>query len=384
MKAIFIHDHKISVRDNKLYSNGGINRDVVNRYLCVFDSLAFATRLKDDSNSENLTLIGDTSEIDYFPMKDLARLKYSNYSKNNQVLSEVISQFDFAILRLPSFMGLLGLKIAKKNNIPYAIEVVGCANDSYRLYGGLKGLLVSYPMFYLTKKNVWHSDNVLYVTSSFLQGRYPSKAKNQINCSNVEIVIEDKVLDKRMRFMDQSKDNIILGMIGALGSRYKGFDTAIKAISNLVDLGHKEYYLEIVGGGDSIEIVNLIDQYNVSKYVRIVGTLPHPDGIFSWLDSIDIYLHPSRVEGLPRALIEAMSRACPCIGANVGGIPELLEENFLHEKDDYNRLSELVFKLKERNIAKEQSFNNLKKSNEYSKHNLDQKRTKFYKKAITL
>ena len=281
-------------------------------------------------------------------------------------------------------MGLLGLKIAKKNNIPYAIEVVGCANDSYRLYGGLKGLLVSYPMFYLTKKNVWHSDNVLYVTSSFLQGRYPSKAKNQINCSNVEIVIEDKVLDKRMRFMDQSKDNIILGMIGALGSRYKGFDTAIKAISNLVDLGHKEYYLEIVGGGDSIEIVNLIDQYNVSKYVRIVGTLPHPDGIFSWLDSIDIYLHPSRVEGLPRALIEAMSRACPCIGANVGGIPELLEENFLHEKDDYNRLSELVFKLKERNIAKEQSFNNLKKSNEYSKHNLDQKRTKFYKKAITL
>ena len=80
MKAIFIHDHKISVRDNKLYSNGGINRDVVNRYLCVFDSLAFATRLNDDSNSENLTLIGDTSEIDYFPMKDLARLKYSNYS----------------------------------------------------------------------------------------------------------------------------------------------------------------------------------------------------------------------------------------------------------------------------------------------------------------
>lgn len=384
MKAIFIHDHKISVRDNKLYSNGGINKGVVNRYLSVFDSIAFATRLKDDSYTENLTLIGDRSKIQYFPMKDLAKLKYSNYSKNYQLLSEVISQFDFAILRLPSLMGLLGLKIAKKKNIPYAIEVVGCANDSYKLYGGLQGLLISYPMFYWTKKSVWHSNNVLYVTSSFLQGRYPSKANNQINCSNVEIVIDDTFLDKRKIFMDDTRDRIKLGMMGALGSKYKGFDTAIKAMSNLIDLGHKGYFLEIVGGGDSDEIVNLIKKHNLSQYVKIIGTLSHPDGIFAWLDSIDIYLHPSRVEGLPRALIEAMSRACPCVGANVGGIPELLDEEVLHEKDDYNRLTELVLELKESSIAMEQSLNNFNKAKEYSKVNLDQKRTEFYRQAITL
>ena len=79
-----------------------------------------------------------------------------------------------------------------------------------------------------------------------------------------------------------------------------------------------------------------------------------------------------------------MSRACPCVGANVGGIPELLDEEVLHEKDDYNRLTELVLELKESSIAMEQSLNNFNKAKEYSKVNLDQKRTEFYRQAITL
>lgn len=47
------------------------------------------------------------------------------------------------------------------------------------------------------------------------------------------------------------------------------------------------------------------------------------------LDTCDIYVQPSLQEGLPRALIEAMSRGCPCIGARTAGIPELLPEECL-------------------------------------------------------
>ena len=53
--------------------------------------------------------------------------------------------------------------------------------------------------------------------------------------------------------------------------------------------------------------------------------------IYNYLDKIDIYVHPSLQEGLPRAVIEAMSRACPCLGANTAGIPELLDSECIFE-----------------------------------------------------
>ena len=52
------------------------------------------------------------------------------------------------------------------------------------------------------------------------------------------------------------------------------------------------------------------------------------------LKDADIYLQPSLQEGLPRSVVEAMSVALPCIGFNTGGIPELLEPEFVVDQKD--------------------------------------------------
>ena len=62
----------------------------------------------------------------------------------------------------------------------------------------------------------------------------------------------------------------------------------------------------------------------------------------AWLDEIDLYLQPSFQESLGRALIEAMSRACPAIGSTIGGIPDLLAPECLHRPGDAIRLGELI------------------------------------------
>ena len=70
-----------------------------------------------------------------------------------------------------------------------------------------------------------------------------------------------------------------------------------------------------------------------------------------------VYIQPSRIEGLPRALIEAMSRGCACVGSSVGGIPELLNNQYIHEVNDYNSLAVKIFDLYD--------IDNLAKSSKY-------------------
>ncbi len=60
---------------------------------------------------------------------------------------------------------------------------------------------------------------------------------------------------------------------------------------------------------------------------------------------MDLYLQFSKIEGLPRALIEAIARGCPAISSNVGGINELLSMETLVNSGDSLALSNKISRL---------------------------------------
>ncbi|MET1074472.1 MAG: glycosyltransferase family 4 protein, partial [Umezawaea sp.] len=60
------------------------------------------------------------------------------------------------------------------------------------------------------------------------------------------------------------------------------------------------------------------------------------------LDEADLFAMPSRAEGLPRALVEAMARGLPAVGTRIGGIPELLEPGCLVGSDDDEALARVM------------------------------------------
>lgn len=108
--------------------------------------------------------------------------------------------------------------------------------------------------------------------------------------------------------------------------------------------------------------------------------------MLSLLDTIDLYVQPSRQEGLPRALIEAMSKALPAFGANTAGIPELLEPDFLFS-NTRNNIKEIceILKLFNKDMMLRQAKRNYKESKKYDKDIIEERRRMFlleFKKEV--
>jgi len=385
MKAAFFHDTPLLFwKDKKIYSIG-FDYDVWTRYLKVFDQLVVATRKINPSNLNHSLFKGmklsSGPNVDFNPIDEYNSsldVLY-NYKKIRKQIRSVLKSVDCAIVRLPSTIGIIAFYEAMNLKLPVAVELVGCPWDALWNFGNTKGKLAAPIFFIFTKRIVKKSSHTLYVTKYFLQKRYPTQGYS-IDCSNINIPENSEdILDMRIDKIKKIKDKIIkIGMIGALGSKYKGFDLAIDALSYICRK-YERIELHILGPGNSDKWEKYAKKRGVTSKVFFDGVLKNGDEVFKWLDQIDIYIQPSKAEGLPRSLIEAMSRGCPTIGAHTGGIPELLDADFLHKKGDSKDLSKRIINLLENpDIMINQARTNFYKSREYSKENLEKRRTSFW------
>jgi glycosyltransferase involved in cell wall biosynthesis len=385
MRSIFFHDTKLINKNQILYSTGGFNKSKVDEYLKFCSGIVLATRVKVmDNDTDGLVLVSTINErVELLSIDDLTNFSFTNYIKAFKKINSRLDNVDVSIVRLPSIIGLLGYLLSKIKNKIIILEVVGCPWDSYYYYGGLKAKIVAPIMFILTKIATYYSKNTIYVTDDFLQKRYPSKHKNTLGCSDVVIELSHNILSQRLKNIDTLDERKIrIGIIGALSSKYKGFDVLFKCINILDKKEPGKYELEVVGGGSDRSVRKLIEFYNIDHLVRIVGSLSHPLGVNMWLDSIDIYVQPSKTEGLSRAVIEAMSRGCACIGSNVGGMPELLDTRFLHQKDDSEGFASIINSVSNKVDLTSQCKVNISKCEKFNPDTLSRHRSTFYKKSL--
>jgi glycosyltransferase involved in cell wall biosynthesis len=101
--------------------------------------------------------------------------------------------------------------------------------------------------------------------------------------------------------------------------RVKGFDVLIEAISRIPDAR-----LEIYGeGGERGALERLARERGAGDRVRLPGHADR-DALRSAYRRAAIFAMPSRSEGLPLALLEAMSCGVPPVASAVGGIPQIV------------------------------------------------------------
>lgn len=381
MKAAFFFDTYL-LRDNSNYYGMTLTYDFFHRrYLNVFDNIIVSTRVKDI-----IYEIGDYSgykktngkKVQVVPIEKYKNIPDIIFKKRKikKEIESIIDKVDKVIIRLPSIIGLCALDIVIKKKKNYIVEMVACPWDGYNNHTNIVGKLVAPFMYFKTKNKLKNASKVLYVTDKFLQKRYPTKGISY-SCSDVELYENSKnVLESRIKNINTKKDVISLMTIGNVNMKYKGHEYVIKAISLLKKEGLKyKYYL--IGNGNFDRLKKMSVKYGVKDDVVFLGSLNH-DEVFEKLKNIDIYIQPSLQEGLPRALLEAMNMGCPCIGSDVGGIPELLSKKVIFKRKKYKELAYLIKNFNSKKMLSE-AKKNYNKSLRYSKENLEEKRIKIYK-----
>lgn len=85
-----------------------------------------------------------------------------------------------------------------------------------------------------------------------------------------------------------------------------------------------EAHLVLIGAGDEqADCEALASQCKAAKRIHFKGACLN---VHEWLKVTDLYVFPSRLEGMPNAVLEAMSSALPVIGSSITGIIELITE----------------------------------------------------------
>ena len=369
--------------DGRYYSNE-LNDIIIDRYRYLGNEVNLLIRVKNISDSDKFKVRPfinnriSVIEIDYF--FNIFSYLYSFISRK-KIIQNAVKKHDIIIGRLPSAIGRLAISFAKRYKKPYIVEVVGCPWDALWNHS-LTGKVLAPLAFFKLKFQVFDAPFVMYVTSHFLQNRYPSYLRN-IGVSDV--IINDVSLsvlnERKKRISDFEKDNIInICTIGGLDVSYKRQSDVLKAISILKkDKFRFKYFL--IGKGIGVQLRRLIDKLNLKEEVILMGEIPH-NQIYHVLSKIDLYIQPSKMEGLPRSLIEAMSLGCPCIGSDAGGIPELLSNEMIYAKGDVIQLTQILKNIN-KNILLEESDRNFKLSKKFYIKVLDERRQHFYEEFLS-
>lgn len=365
MKAVFVHDHKFKQNKSIFYSNGGITDVVLSFYTSIFDNIDFFARIEKSDNVSNMSSVTNDNV-----------LLFDGF-RNQKSLIEKIKENNCIILRLPSMLGELAAFCARRNNKLYLVEMVGCPWDSYWNHS-FKGKIVAPIMWFLTRLATKNASYVAYVSESFLQKRYPTNGKI-LACSDVQIKkTSESVLNERLEKIQNMKRPVVLGTVAGIDVRYKGQQYVIKAIAKLKKEGYCFKY-RLVGTGGREYLKKIAEKYSVSDCVEFCGALPH-DEIFEFMDDIDIYIQPSLQEGLPRSVVEAMSMACPVTGANTGGIPELVNPDYVFKRKSVNAICKTLKLMYNEKVLKEEAERSFKRAKDFDSDKLQKIREDFYRK----
>lgn len=390
MKVAFFHDSilKHDTLNDVYYTSGGLTYSYLKRYLKYFESVLMVTRSeKMKKNDDKSKLSVSSGEGILFNCIYGSSVKALLGKAVKKKVADAMKKTDFAIIRLPSMVGIIACEECNRLKKPYLVEVVGSPFCALWYYGKFSYKMMA-PFYAAVNRHlIKKAKNVVYVTQEYLQRGYPNR-HNNVGISDVNIEeVDESVLEKRLKKIKSYNDKTVykIGLIGSMDVKYKGHDVAIKSIPLLKRNGVsvEMHFLGKCSDKSRERLINVATKYGVRNSIFIDGVLPGGKAVYEWMDDKDFIISLSKTEGLPRSIIEAMSRGAVCIGANIGGIPELLPARCIIKRRNSKELRcRICNLLNSQTEMTSVSSGNFKAAKQYYFKILEKRRGGFYDSII--
>lgn len=374
-KVVLIHDHVFKFHEGNYYTSASLNNDLLNYYKSFGHELhVIARKLDIDDFDEKLSL-SSGSGIYFHCVGNVRSLKGIKYIKEIIKKSRTICHdADVVFMKLPSTISYISFLSLYKYRDKIITEVIGNAKEANLQHGNKLGRIASIIEDFITRFVIKKSKNTVYITKRYLQNIYPTDGHSVV-CPNA--YIRPVTYDEKLHFAKNKN----LGLIGSLDVNYKGHDTAIYVLKELIQRD-RSWKLFFAGGGDKSKWESLAKDLNVLDNIEFLGSIKSGKGIFEFIDNMSVMLQPSKVEAQGRCIVEAMSRCKPVIATKVGGIPELISDSRLFDSNEIKSIAiqiETIFQDREyyKNIVNEQ----LNVLNDFNEEIIKERRRKFVERV---
>lgn len=327
-------EHRFYQYDNKLYTRLAFPYPYWKDYLSFFDEVTIIARVKNVSHFTDDMVRVDGERVSYDPLPYYHGLKQFILMFFPLVfkLLAVAFKYDHFLLRSGNSTNILWFFVFLLRK-PYLREypgnikegMVGVVGDKFwvRVLATVLDNLAKVQSNYSKSnsfvsnycKDIYGSNRPSYTFSSFKASEIKVQKQNYHSDGNLKIV-----------------------SLGRLEGE-KGHALLLESIYN--NKYKKNIEIHLIGdGSQSKTLKSYAEKHDINCI--FYGALTNRDQIFNVLLYSDIFIIPSLTEGMPRALLEAMTIGLPCIGTNVGGIPEVVEKSYLYEPKDFNTLNDLI------------------------------------------
>lgn len=143
-------------------------------------------------------------------------------------------------------------------------------------------------------------------------------------------------------FRERFRGRLLVGHVGALDNRQKGQEFIVD-VARAVEVSHPNLHFVLVGGG--------ADEAMLKEAAAGLGNLTFVgfvENVGDYLAAFDLFVLPSRKEGIGSILLDAMEHRLPIVASRVGGVPEIVrdgENGILIEPERPDQLKAQILRL---------------------------------------
>ncbi len=388
MNLYFFTESRFDSVNGEIWTSQGFSMALWQRYLGKFNHVYVAARLQNVSehSSDNLFKLED-KRVSVIGLPYYIGLV--PYLKAKGSIKKIINSFihpgDAYICRVPGNIGTIAAECLKKKGIPYGLEVVGDPWESLspQAFESPFARILQVVAKRQLQKITHNASAALYVTNHILQGKYPVKEGVFTTGASNVILRDDCYSAEPHKVVDREKNvQVRMLAVGTLAQLYKAPDVILKALAIVKSKGYNPFLTWFGDGRYRQPMIKMAEELGLKDNVNFVGAVKQ-DVIRKEFEQTDLFVHASRAEGLPRAVIEAMAYGLPCIGSSVAGIPELLSPEAIVKPNDVDRLAEKMLRFVEnKQFAQSEANKNWDESKKYHNDILTERRLSFYDELV--